>query len=142
MALCSPKLDRKKLIVVWLVPIWTLRLVYHWSSPVLFLVPSILNNFLGTGSHLIGSLSHFIYCRFIKFSVAPESTRAIASALFARECIKKWTVIDFLADKYTLLLFCLTKADLIKLIENPPILPIPQQALSCLSDLWHSAESS
>src|SRR5579863_4534147 len=43
MALCSPKSNRKNLIVVQLVPIWTLRSVYHWSSPVLVLVPSTLN---------------------------------------------------------------------------------------------------
>ena len=37
----------------------------------------------------------------MKFLVAPESTRARASALFDLVCMKKWTVIDFLLDIYT-----------------------------------------
>src|SRR5216684_8763286 len=58
----------------------------------------------------------------MKFSVAPESRRAIASALFAIEWIKNRTVIDFRADMYTFeSQFCLIKADLIRQRENPPV---------------------
>ena len=60
----------------------------------------------------------------MKFSVAPESTSAMASALFAIECMKKRIVIDFRADIYTFgSLVCLIKADLIKQRENPVLLP-------------------
>jgi hypothetical protein len=41
---------------------------------------------------------YFAYSRFIKFSVAPESRRATASALFNLECKKVRMVIDFLFD--------------------------------------------
>src|SRR5258708_15266166 len=58
----------------------------------------------------------------MKFSVAPESRRAIASALFAIEWMKNRTVIDFRADMYTFeSQFCLIKADLIRQRENPPV---------------------
>jgi hypothetical protein len=51
----------------------------------------------------------------MKFSVAPESTRVRASALFDLVCIKKRTVIDFLLDIYTSEVWvCLISADLIK----------------------------
>ena len=33
----------------------------------------------------MGNLSHLAYVRFRKFSVAPETTRAVTSALFAME---------------------------------------------------------
>jgi hypothetical protein len=60
----------------------------------------------------------------MKFSVAPESTRARDSALFATECIKNLTVIDFRADIYTFpVLLCLISADLIRQRENPRLLP-------------------
>ena len=60
----------------------------------------------------------------MKFSVAPESTRASASALFAIECMKNRTVIDFRVDIYTSSLsLCLISADLIRRIENPLWLP-------------------
>jgi hypothetical protein len=60
----------------------------------------------------------------MKFSVAPESTKASASALFDFECMKNWTVIDFLLDINTLEVWlCLIKADLIKLCENPVVPP-------------------
>ena len=56
----------------------------------------------------------------MKFSVAPESTRAIVLALFAIEWTVNCIVIDFQADIYTLLLLvCLISADLIKHLENP-----------------------
>jgi hypothetical protein len=51
----------------------------------------------------------------MKFSVAPESTRARALALFDLVCIKKWTVIDFLLDICTSEVWVhLISADLIK----------------------------
>src|SRR6266403_34251 len=85
----------------------------------------MLNSFLGKGSRLIGSFSHFAYLRFKKFSVAPESRRDMVSALFEFEWIKTWTVIDFRADMYTLELLGLISADLIRLRENPVDLPRP-----------------
>src|SRR5260221_6480571 len=60
----------------------------------------------------------------MKFSVAPESTSAMASALFAMEWTKNRSVIDFHADKYTSpLLPCLISADLIRQLENPHLFP-------------------
>src|SRR6266404_3532592 len=82
-------------------------------------MPSTLNSFLGNGSRLIGSFSHFAYSRFRKFSVAPESSRDIVSALFEFEWIKTRTVIDFRADMYTFEFVGLISADLIRLRENP-----------------------
>ena len=73
----------------------------------------------------------------MKFSVAPESNRAIASALFAIVWIDTHTVIDFLADIYTLLLlFCLISADLIRLWENPALLLCPFLGLIGLFHRW------
>src|SRR5260370_42468313 len=75
----------------------------------------------------------------MKFSVAPESTRAMASALFAIEWTKNRSVIDFRADKYTSpLLPCLISADLIRQLENPHLFPslLPRHLVpggSCLS---------
>src|SRR5258708_4762020 len=72
----------------------------------------------------MGSCSHFAYWRFMKFSVAPESTSAIASALFATEWTKSRSVIDFRAERYTSpLLPCLISADLIRQFENPHLSP-------------------
>ena len=60
----------------------------------------------------------------MKFSVAPESTSAIASALFAMEWMKNQSVIDFHADRYTSpLLLCLISADLTRQLENPHLVP-------------------
>src|SRR5229473_912301 len=60
----------------------------------------------------------------MKFSVAPESTSAIASALFATEWTKNRSVIDFRAERYTSpLLLCLISADLIRQLENPHLSP-------------------
>src|SRR5258708_7469941 len=60
----------------------------------------------------------------MKFSVAPESTSAIASALFATEWTKNRSVIDFRAERYTSpLLPCLISADLIRQFENPHLSP-------------------
>ena len=75
----------------------------------------------------------------MKFSVAPESTRARALALFAIEYMKNQTVIDFWADMYTLLLFpCLISADLIRQRENPQLLPflVPTSSYHLLSLCW------
>jgi hypothetical protein len=41
---------------------------------------------------------YFTYSRSIKFTVAPESSRAMALALFDLECKKVQMVIDFLFD--------------------------------------------
>ena len=61
--------------------------------------------------------------RFMKFSVTPESKRAVASALFATESMKKWTVIDFRANINTSsLLLCLISAKVIRQQENPDYL--------------------
>jgi hypothetical protein len=61
----------------------------------------------------------------MKFSVAPESTRATTSALLLTEWMKARTVIDFRADIYTVpsVLLRLISADLIRWIENPQLLP-------------------
>jgi len=39
-----------------------------------------------------------MYCRFIKSSVTPKLRRVIVLALFNLECMKMYSVIDFLAD--------------------------------------------
>jgi hypothetical protein len=65
-----------------------------------------------------------MYLRFMKFSVAPKSTCVIDSALFDFECMKKQTVINFLLDMYTFVVgLHLISADLIRLEENPVLLP-------------------
>src|SRR5258708_3947615 len=62
----------------------------------------------------------------MKFSVAPESISAIASALFATEWTKNRSVIDFRAERYTSPLPpCLISADLIRQFENPHLSPSP-----------------
>jgi hypothetical protein len=58
----------------------------------------MLYSFLGSLGHWIGSCRYLAYFRFMKFSVAPESSRAIVSALFDFECMKVRMVIDFLFD--------------------------------------------
>src|SRR5258708_28557530 len=86
----------------------------------------MFSSFLGLSICLIGSRSHFAYLRFIKFSVAPESTSTIALALFAMEWTKNPSVIDFRAERYTSpLLPCLISADLIRQFENPHLSPSP-----------------
>jgi hypothetical protein len=79
-------------------PVWTCRSVKNWSSPLLFGVPSTLKSFLGSLRCWIGMWRYFAYSRFMKFSVAPESNRAMASALFDLEWRKVRMVIDFLFD--------------------------------------------
>ena len=56
--------------------------------------------------------------------MTPESTRATVSALLDFECINAHIVIDFLLDRYTSeSVLCLIIADLIRLQENPVLLP-------------------
>src|SRR5216684_6925001 len=72
----------------------------------------------------MGICSHLAYWRFMKFSVAPESTSAITSALFATEWTKNRSVMDFRVERYTSpLLPCLISADLIRQFENPHLSP-------------------
>src|SRR5258708_30832188 len=102
-------------------------------------MPSTLRSFLDSSICFIGSWSHFAYVRFMKFSVAPESTSAIASALLVIEWTKNQSVIDFRVDKYTSpLLLCLISTDLIRQWENPHLFPFlwPKHStptLSCYS---------
>src|SRR5258708_1947373 len=71
----------------------------------------------------------------MKFSVAPESISAIASALFAMEWTKNRSVIDFRAERYTSpLLPCLISADLIRQFENPHLSPFPSPARLILGE--------
>ena len=133
MALFSPRFERNNRRFVCCVPVCAWRSVKICNSLSRLVVPSMLNNFQGSGSHLIGSLRYFVYSRFIKFSVAPKSN-AIDSALFNFECMKKQTVIDFLLNIYTSVVgLCLISANLIRLEENPVLLP------SCQSES-HSLE--
>src|SRR5713226_4053194 len=72
----------------------------------------------------------------MKFLVAPKSTSATASALFAIEWTKNQSVIDFCADKYTSpLLLCLISTDLIRQLENPHLFPflLPKHVVLGLS---------
>src|SRR5258708_5399259 len=96
----------------------------------------MFRSFLGSFICLMGSRSHLAYWRFMKFSVAPESTSAITSALFATEWTKNRSVIDFRAERYTSPLPpCLISADLIRQFENPHLSPSPLP--TCLV-LWES----
>jgi hypothetical protein len=114
-ALFSPRLERKKRRVEHCVPVCTYRLVKYWSSPLQFGVLSTLYSLCGSLRHLIGSRRYFAYWRFIKFSVAPESSKATALALFDFECMKVRIVIDFLFDINTFVVWVrLISADLIK----------------------------
>ena len=58
----------------------------NWTSPALFSVPSTLYSFQGSFILFIGSFAHRAYIRSMKFSVAPESRKAVVSALFMAEC--------------------------------------------------------
>ena len=56
----------------------------------------------------------------MKFSVAPESSRATVSALFDLECTKTRSVIDFRFEINTSWSrYRLISADLIRHLENP-----------------------
>jgi len=75
-----------------------------------------------------------VYCRLMKFLVAPKSRRAMVSALFDFECIKMHSVIDFLAERNTSWSrYRLSSADLIRHWENPMFLPHISES-ACLSD--------
>ena len=100
-ALFFSRFKRKNQGFVHCILVYTWRSVKNCSSPSQLVILSMLNNFHGSGSHLIGSLRYFAYLRFMKFLVAPKSTNAIDSALFDFECTKKWTVINFLLNIYT-----------------------------------------
>ena len=73
-----------------------------------------------------------MYDRFRKFSVAPESIRAIVLALFVAEWTYNRRVIDFRPVIYTSVLLCLINANLIKLRENPHLAPFPSPIALCL----------
>ena len=85
-AFCPPRSERKKWRLVTLVPVHAPRSTKNWTSPALFSVPSTLYSFRGFVIFLMGNFIHRAYVRSMKFLVAPESKRAIASALFATEC--------------------------------------------------------
>ena len=68
----------------------------------------------------IGSPSFLAYPVLIKFSVASESNRATALALFDLECIKMHSIIDFWFNINTSWSwYHLISADLIRHLENP-----------------------
>src|SRR5579863_4545499 len=100
-ALFSLRLVKKKRRRVCCDPVQTCRSVKYWSSPLLLGVPSTLNSFLVTGRRRMGRWRYLAYSRLMKFSVAPESTRAMDSALLDFEWIKNLIVIDFRSDMYT-----------------------------------------
>ena len=85
MALFSPRFVRKNRSQVCCEPVRTCRSVKYWSSPLLFGVPSTLNSFLVVGRRLMGRWRYLAYSRLMKFSVAPESIKAMASALLDLE---------------------------------------------------------
>src|SRR5579863_7150157 len=101
MALFSPKLVRKNRSRVCCDPVRTCRSVKYWSSPLLLGVPSTLNNFRVIGRRRIGRCRYLAYSRLMKFSVAPESIRAMDLALLDFEWMKNCIVIDFRSDMYT-----------------------------------------
>jgi hypothetical protein len=73
--------------------------------------------------NIMGKLIFWAYERLIKFSVAPESNRAIALALFNLNCMKMCSIINFQFDINTSWSwYCLSSADLIRHLENPPLL--------------------
>jgi hypothetical protein len=80
--LFSPRLDRKNRRVDCCVLVYICMSIKYWSSLLWFGVPSMLYSFLGSLRCLIGICRYLAYSRFIKFSVAPESNKVIASALF------------------------------------------------------------
>src|SRR5579863_4587378 len=101
MALFSPRFVRKKRNWVCCDPVRTCRFVKYWSSPLLLGVPSILNSLQVIGRRWIGRWRYLAYSRLMKFLVAPESTRAMDSALLDLKWIKNHIVIDFHSDMYT-----------------------------------------
>ena len=86
----------------------------------MFVVPLTLKRLHSSSKHLIGSWRYLAYSRFIKFSVAPESIRASALALFNFKWTKNHRFINFLLDIYMSdVNLHLISADLIKHLENP-----------------------
>ena len=68
----------------------------------------------------MGRFSFHAYPMLMKFSVAPESNRATALALFDLNCIKTRSVIDFQFEINTSWSrYHLISADLIRHLENP-----------------------
>ena len=84
-ALFSPRSIRKKHSLAQFGSVCTSRLVKYLSSPLLFVVLLTLNFLYGCDRDWMGSFNHLVYERFMKFSVALESTRATALALLAIE---------------------------------------------------------
>src|SRR5216684_7764956 len=79
----------------------------------------------------------------MKFSVALESTSAIALALLAMEWTKNRSVIDFHVDRYTSpLLLCLISADLIRQWENPHLSPSLSPGHSTPDPSYYSTAAS
>src|SRR5579863_9578951 len=101
MALFSPRFVKKNRRRVCCEPVRTCRSVKYWSSPLLLGVPSTLNNLWVVGRRQMGRWRYLAYSRLIKFSVAPESTRAMDLALLDLEWMKNRIVIDFRSDMYT-----------------------------------------
>ena len=119
-ALFSPMLVKKNRRRVCCGPVRTCRSVKYWSSPLLLGVLFTLNNFRVTGRCRMGRWRYLAYSKFMKFLVAPESIRAMDSALLDLEWIKNRIVIDFRSDMYTFESWLhLISADLIKHWENP-----------------------
>ena len=101
MALFSPRFVRKKCNQVCCGLVRTCRSVKYWSSPLLLGVPSTLNSLRVVGKRRMGRWRYLAYSRLMKFSVAPESIRAMDSALLDLEWMKNRIVIDFRSDMYT-----------------------------------------
>jgi hypothetical protein len=83
---CAPKLVRKNRMRLCLLPVCISRSVYWVMSPLRFLVPSMLNSGLGWCNLVIGSRSWYARSSLMKFSVAPESSSVVISALLDAAC--------------------------------------------------------
>src|SRR5579863_2313654 len=101
MALFPPRFIRKKRKQVCCDLVRTCRSVKYWSSPLLLGVSSTLNSLRVVDKRRIGRWRYLAYSRLMKFSVAPESTRAMDSALLDLEWMKNCIVIDFCSNMYT-----------------------------------------
>src|SRR5579863_3653925 len=101
MALFSPRFVRKKHKWVCCDPVWTCRSMKYWSSPLLLGVSSTLNSLRVVDKLRMGRWRYLAYSRLVKFSVAPESTRAMDLALLDLEWMKNCIVIDFRSNMYT-----------------------------------------
>src|SRR5579863_5482992 len=101
MALFSPRFVRKKRRQVCYDPMRTCKSMKYWSSPLLLGVPFTLNSLRVVGKRRMGRWRYLAYSKLMKFLVAPESTRAMDSALLDLEWMKNRIVIDFRSDMYT-----------------------------------------